>query len=338
MSPDLFRNKRILFVALAGPVLLLSFSTPALAQRNDTQNTTAAQQTPIPAQQNTPALAAKPNTTGLQQKEQENKTSQPGSYSTSTLVVVVILFVVLGSLFFVQFFWSQQLERTGFLGSLFRDSMKDIEYKRLASGYIDDFTNGRYHDDVSHDPEWLKENSPPKGYFQGNRRPGTSLPGFGDWGETPGVNNLPGAGPVPVERTIEIEAPRAKQREYQTSVEEWRQKVDAEARQRYKRDLELARSRADDLSRKAVSVDFSVLQGKGPEFVLGFTTIVAIAFAVLALGILGVLKSEQIGTLLAAIAGYVLGRATARGAATTEAAQSTPPPAEPKPKVIGKAA
>jgi hypothetical protein len=37
-----------------------------------------------------------------------------------------------------------------------------------------------------------------------------------------------------------------------------------------------------------------------------------IIFATIVLGILGILETQQIGTLLAAIAGYVLGRATSR--------------------------
>src|SRR5262245_31394560 len=50
--------------------------------------------------------------------------------------------------------------------------------------------------------------------------------------------------------------------------------------------------------------------GGGWVFVLEFTTIIFIVFAVLALGFLGVLKSEPIATILAAIAGYVLGKST----------------------------
>jgi len=42
--------------------------------------------------------------------------------------------------------------------------------------------------------------------------------------------------------------------------------------------------------------------GGGWVFVLEFTTIIFIVFAVLALGLLGVLKSEPIATILAAIA------------------------------------
>jgi hypothetical protein len=61
-----------------------------------------------------------------------------------------------------------------------------------------------------------------------------------------------------------------------------------------------------------MNVDLAVLRGRGAEFVLEFTTIVVLIFAAIALGILGILETQQIGTLLAAIAGYVLGRASTR--------------------------
>jgi PASTA domain len=69
----------------------------------------------------------------------------------------------------------------------------------------------------------------------------------------------------------------------------------------------------DDERKRAVdllpSMDVSSFGG-GWVFVLEFTTIIFIVFAVLALGLLGVLKSEPIATILAAVAGYVLGKST----------------------------
>jgi hypothetical protein len=50
--------------------------------------------------------------------------------------------------------------------------------------------------------------------------------------------------------------------------------------------------------------------GGGWIFVLEFTTIIFIVFAALTLGFVGVLEADQIGTILAAIAGYVLGKST----------------------------
>ena len=66
------------------------------------------------------------------------------------------------------------------------------------------------------------------------------------------------------------------------------------------------------------TMDVSSLGG-GWVFVLEFTTIIFIVFAVLALGLLGVLTAEPIATILAAVAGYVLGKSTdIRGAGGEE--------------------
>ena len=90
--------------------------------------------------------------------------------------------------------------------------------------------------------------------------------------------------------------------------------------------LRQAEKRGKSAARDA---ELSVLRGgRGPEFVLEFTAVVVIVFAATALGILRILDTQQLGTLLAAIAGYVLGRATSRGGATaserrTESAETS---------------
>src|SRR5712671_4110195 len=53
-------------------------------------------------------------------------------YSTGSLVLVVLLFVLLGFLFYLLIIWSNRLDQTGYLGTLYRDTIQDIEYKRLA--------------------------------------------------------------------------------------------------------------------------------------------------------------------------------------------------------------
>jgi hypothetical protein len=67
------------------------------------------------------------------------------------------------------------------------------------------------------------------------------------------------------------------------------------------------------LTTRAADVDISIFRGRGPAFILEFTALVVIIFSAVILGILGILDSNQIGTLLAAIAGYVLGRSTNQG-------------------------
>jgi len=57
------------------------------------------------------------------------------------------------------------------------------------------------------------------------------------------------------------------------------------------------------------SIDISLLGG-GWAFLLEFSTVIVIIFALLILGISSKLEGKDIATILAAIAGYVLGKAT----------------------------
>jgi hypothetical protein len=107
--------------------------------------------------------------------------------------------------------------------------------------------------------------------------------------------------------------------EYVSKKNAWDQEVENEARVRYQQAMAVARHQAIERAGFATDVDLSVLRGRGAEFVLEFTTVVVIIFAAVVLGVLDILGTEQIGTLLAAIAGYVLGRATTRARSTTEA-------------------
>ena len=70
------------------------------------------------------------------------------------------------------------------------------------------------------------------------------------------------------------------------------------------------------------SIDISLLGG-GWAFLLEFSTVIVIIFTLLILGILETLEGKDIATILAAIAGYVLGKATSAG--KQEKAPGEPP-------------
>ena len=89
---------------------------------------------------------------------------------------------------------------------------------------------------------------------------------------------------------------------------EWDQRLDKKEADLYSQALDQVLSDAKMASDRAADVDISIFRGRGPTFVLEFTAIVVIIFSALILGVLEKLGSDQIGTLLAAIAGYVLGR------------------------------
>ena len=79
---------------------------------------------------------------------------------------------------------------------------------------------------------------------------------------------------------------------------------------------------AKENAEKRVPKSWDVLSflGGGYAFLLEFSTVIVIIFSILSLGILGILGGQEIATILAAIAGYVLGKASAgRSESGTEA-------------------
>jgi len=82
-------------------------------------------------------------------------------------------------------------------------------------------------------------------------------------------------------------------------------------RERYGKLHQEAETKAQERAKKRIpkSMDISLLGG-GWAFLLEFSTVIVIIFVLVILGILGTLEGREISTILAAIAGYVLGKAT----------------------------
>lgn len=237
--------------------------------------------------------------------------------------------VVLGFLMFFMLTWySARLDRASYLGQLYRDTVEDVEYRRLAASLREKFDRWEYHGDVQFDSEWVARNPEPEvvGSYYGP--PGSGPPGSGRG--TPGVDmSLPPppgfAGTSPSEEDrVKWEAQRVERERKRVARVEWEGKVNREAQLRYRKDLSDARKKAQDSAVRAADVDLGVLRGRGAEFVLDFTAILVIVGAAVLLGIIGVLGSEQIGTLLAAIAGYVLGRSATRSQTASTSGGSAP--------------
>ena len=115
------------------------------------------------------------------------------------------------------------------------------------------------------------------------------------------------------------------ERDYIKRREEWQQRLANKEEELYNEALDVARTKAEEAATRAADVDISIFRGRGPTFVLEFTAIVVIIFSAVILGILSILDVNQIGTLLAVVAGYVLGRSTSRG---SEGDRSTKPKGE----------
>jgi hypothetical protein len=142
-----------------------------------------------------------------------------------------------------------------------------------------------------------------------NRRPG-GLP--------------PGLGPSPRDETPKDIWEKKRQDyeslkdQYNIELETWQNDAIRIAFDWFSHDLSAARKEARENSQAAFSIDLSSIKGRGPEFILEFTAIVTIIFAATLLGLGRIMTNEQIGTLLAAIAGYVLGKGVARAQSVNE--------------------
>ena len=271
----------------------------------------------------------------------------PEHYTWSELGLVATALLVLAGLFVSVMLWSARLERTHYLGTLYLDFVKDYEFKRLARNAEQRWTDGDYHAKVVQDDQSLINEFPEIPEVYANhwwcRRVSDSQssswwrselldegrtfsPGLGS--RRPGGNLLPG---IDLETqnlqswqiqqiTKEREEDRAKTA-YEKRLNGWKFKVARAARTRYDKDLAQYRKEAAKRAKNAISIDFAALRGRGREFVLEFTAIVVIIFSAVVLGILRILHGDHIATLLAAIAGYVLGRATTRAQGATDRTQ-----------------
>lgn len=244
-------------------VMIIIFAgciVPVIAQTNDSQNAS-----PLPTITSDNQLSIELN-----------------FYS---FLIVISLILLLGCLFILFLYYSNRLEQTSYLGTLYHEIFEDIEYKAFSDKINSKFAREEYHEEVWKDETWLAENTHP--------------------GEPP-------------------EKTDPKYQDYVKKLNEWNEKYLNEINRRYKKDLKCAQKKAAERAEIAIkSPDYLALRGKGPEFVLEWTTIIVIVFAAVILGVIGGLGAEQIGTLLAAIAGYILGRATSR---TKEGVTTTAPP------------
>lgn len=237
------------------------------------------------------------------------------NYSWQSVALVVLLVALLALLFYMLIQWSGKIERTSFLGNLYREGIEEREYRLLAYGPCEKLERGDYRREIAVG-SWMTDNPappiPPELVWDVDPDP------FGPMGRR-FVSPLPGLGgsrrPGSTEEgesDVEAEKRERIRNQYYNDKHIWDNKVLKEERRLYQADLDAQREKAREKANSAVDIDLTVLRGRTPAFILEFTAVVIIIFAAMSLGILDILKNEQIGTLLAAIAGYVLGRATSR--------------------------
>jgi hypothetical protein len=128
----------------------------------------------------------------------------------------------------------------------------------------------------------------------------------------------PGGSVVAVPYTVRLSDEAAPPDESADQKAERKRKLDAcqawevAERARYKDACDKAETEAESRAAKKIpqSIDASLLGG-GWGFLLEFSTVIVIIFALVVLGISQIVPGKDISTILAAVAGYVLGKASA---------------------------
>jgi hypothetical protein len=247
----------------------------------------------------------------------------------STTGIVFGLIILLGALFYMLLQYSHRLDNSGPIAQVYYEGLLERETEKYEK-----FVNFRnFPEEVKRDPLWMKDNPVPE------------VPQ--ELGEYAGYYSDPYS-PELIEYALfekldKNDLKYKKFLEYKRKVSNWEKKLSIESDIRKAKALQEAHALAIKSAKEGMDFDTGVLRGRGPEFVLEFTTVVVIIFAAVILGVLNVLSTEQIGTLLAAIAGYVLGRATSRSKEGTtqvpaaadmvsiiNAVRDTSPPKEPE--------
>jgi hypothetical protein len=260
---------------------------------------------------------------------------------TATWLIVAMI-ALMAFVFWLFIHFGRRLSMRGYLGPLAKDAIARAEIARLEDGLREDLRLGKIKPELEPVSKEFKdryripyEENPPNlipgvtidedgrilGYQDGMGGLGTPTPGshkpwpneIRDWTADRLTSERKAIPPDDNDKAVKL---NFIQREIH---ERFRQGYQREQLNAYYK----ARGRITDKERKRAekllpTMDVSSFGG-GWVFVLEFTTIIFIVFAVLALGLLGVLKSEPIATILAAIAGYVLGKSTSiRGAGGEE--------------------
>lgn len=208
-------------------------------------------------------------------------------WSTSQIALVVILLAACMTCIWMVFFFGRRLQATAFLRDSLVEGAKQQELKPLLRE-LDDIAMAGPLDPSDPPPEALgstKQLWAPEGIYV------TYTDRLSDRNAS----------------RDESAEDREKRRAALSACTSW---VAAE-RARYAQRRKEAESEALKRGEKRVprSMDISLLGG-GWAFLLEFSTVIVIIFAVLILAILRTLSGQEISTILAAIAGYVLGKAS----------------------------
>jgi hypothetical protein len=216
-----------------------------------------------------------------------------------SVLTVIVLLTCLACIWMV-FFFGRRLQTAAYLRDSLIEGARQQELKILLRELRDRAMEGPL------DPRY----PPPDGYGRTARlwESENYMEYQGGLGTSLGRSN----------ETLEEKAEREKREEKRQRLLAEIKKWESEERARYEALRQVAEASALERAKKKIpnSIDISLLGG-GWAFLLEFSTVIVIIFTLLILGILGTLEGKDISTILAAIAGYVLGKATS-GAKSAE--------------------
>jgi hypothetical protein len=231
-------------------------------------------------------------------------------------LVVPPVLVVLTLLFYWVFIYSHRLEQTGYVGPLLKQTLYSAERQKRASEVDEAWNRGQYHQNAIGDEAWLAAHALPE-------RPEDADSHAIDIA----IQQLKRNGKVGTLPPGIVSDHDKQTRDYLWALRNWADtELERKAKSLRSEAIHDAEEEAKKESDRALGVlDFSTVMGRGPEFILQFTAVVTIVFVVLALGLTGKLASQQSGTILAAIAGYVLGQSASRREPREKTPGTSPP-------------
>ncbi len=224
---------------------------------------------------------------------------------TQAVLIVAALSACIGCIYMV-FFFGRRLQTSAYLRDSLVTAMKD-----------EDLRNQLRELDERRQTGWLDPAKPPP--------PGFEFMASSIWADLAASGRVASAMPAtaddfgPRDETEDQRTQREERIKRRKEQEELREapfrKWAEEERARYLAAREKAEKEAQRRANDMVpqSIDISLLGG-GWSFLLEFSTVIVIIFVLLCLGLMGAIASKDITTILASIAGYVLGRASSAAA------------------------
>ncbi|MDF9798140.1 preprotein translocase subunit SecG [Catalinimonas alkaloidigena] len=271
-------------------------------------------------------------------------------YSREAVLLVILVLVLLSLLFYLLLSWSRTRDMASYYGEVYKETVENWEYRQILAPYKEKWDRREYYAEAVRNMEKARPEPSPdllrcaedlgpqyrnqierlrsRQTYRLRGGPGLIDNGFDDpWEGPQQVIQDPNKNP-------EDDSNKIKKEFYSllnlwiTDLKKWDEEINKKVNDAYAKDLNYVKEKAAKRAKRATSeMDLSALRGRGAEFVLEFTAVVVIIFAAVILGILGILKEQHIGTLLAAIAGYVLGKATSekRGSGNEERSRDSAP-------------